>query len=129
SGSEENDAIIVIQPLPVPVYQDSEYHLDVRRAEGLGDPEKDTDFDLYLTTVDYYILRLLSASVQEIIGFKNIAFERAFSMVQWESRQYAEEVGSYTGYALPMSKELNFEPLLYNGIPDAVKPSKVVRAG
>jgi hypothetical protein len=129
SGSEENDAIIVIQPLPVPVYQDSEYHLDVRRAEGLGDPEKDTDFDLYLTTVDYYILRLLSASVQEIIGFKNVAFERAFSMVQWESRQYAEEVGSYTGYALPMSKELNFEPLLYNGIPDAVKPSKVVRDG
>ena len=129
SGSEENDAIIVIQPLQVPVYQDSEYQLDVRRAEGSGDPDKDTDFDLHLTTVDYYILRLLSASVQEIIGFKNTAFERAFSMVQWESRQYAEEVGSYTGYALPMSKELNFEPLLYNGIPDAVKPSTVVRDG
>lgn len=127
SGSEENDAIIVIQPLPVPVYQDSEYHMDVKRPEGLGDPKTDEDFDLYLTTVDYYYLRLLSASVQEPIGFRNIAFERGFSMVQWESRQYAEEVGSYTGYALPMSEELNFEPLLYNGIPDAVKPSKVVK--
>lgn len=129
SGSEENDAIIVIQPLPVPVYQDSEYHLDVRRADGSGDPETDEDFDWYFTTIDYYYLRLLSASVQEPIGFRNIAFERGFSMVQWESRQYAEEMGSYTGYALPMSTKLNFEPLLYNGIPDAVKPSKVVKNG
>ncbi|WP_062390589.1 hypothetical protein [Pseudomonas abietaniphila] len=129
SGSEENDAIIVIQPLPVPVYQESEYNLDVRRAQGDGDPKEDADFDWYLTTVDYYYLRLLRESTREPIAFKTITFERAFSAVQWESRQYAEEVGSYTGYALPKSSELNFEFQLYNGIPDAVKPGKVVRDG
>ncbi|MFJ4145892.1 hypothetical protein [Pseudomonas sp. NPDC089734] len=113
-GSEEKDNILKITPQPVPTYANDNYELTHVRVEG------GADNDYELNTVDYYYLRFkLSA---RYIKFLSVEFEGPASMVQWESRQYAEQMGSYTGHALSSSRTLLFEPLLMQSIAPGSRP-------
>jgi hypothetical protein len=114
-GSEEKHNIIRITPVEPPTYNREAYTFTSERIVGRPDNEVE------LNSVDYYILRF-NESVQNI-KFVSIEFEGPTSMVQWESRQYAEEVGSYTGYAFSGSKTLLFEPLLMQSVPPASRPT------
>jgi len=69
------------------------------------------DDDYNMETVDFYILSLLNGPDQEL-PFRSIEFGERKGMVQWESRQFAEDVVSYTGFALPGDTELSFDPAL-----------------
>lgn len=121
-GSEEKDNIIRITPQPQPTYGPTAYTFEHTRIENAHTlPDGSDDNDNYLNTVDYYILRF-NDQVQNI-KFVSIEFDGPSSMVQWESRQYAEEVGSYTGYAFSGSKTLSYEPLLMQAIPEASRPN------
>ncbi|MBX8498185.1 hypothetical protein [Pseudomonas cichorii] len=121
NGSEEKNNIIEIRPKTVPTYAIESYEFEHIRVAG------GTDNDYELNTIDYYYLRF-KQSVQNI-KFVAIEFDSPTSMVQWESRQYAELMGSYTGYALPGSKTLLFEPLLMQTIEPDLRPSLNVAPG
>ncbi|WP_201007378.1 hypothetical protein [Pseudomonas cichorii] len=120
-GSEEKHNIIEIKPEPMPTYAIVNYEFESIRVVG---GEND---DYELNTIDYYYLRF-KQSVQNI-KFVTVEFDSPTSMAQWESRQYAELMGSYTGYALPGSKTLLFEPLLMQSIAPELRPSLDVIAG
>ncbi|GFM84571.1 hypothetical protein PSCICN_52630 [Pseudomonas cichorii] len=120
-GSEEKHNIIEITPRTVPSYAIESYEFEHVRVVG----EADNDYNL--NTIDYYYLRF-KQSVQNI-KFVTVEFEGPASMAQWESRQYAEFMGSYTGYALPGSRTLLFEPLLMLTIEPELRPSLDVIPG
>ncbi|WP_201020685.1 hypothetical protein [Pseudomonas cichorii] len=120
-GSEEKHNIIEIKPEPMPTYAIVNYEFESIRVVG----GENNDYEL--NTIDYYYLRF-KQSVQNI-KFVTVEFDSPTSMAQWESRQYAELMGSYTGYALPGSKTLLFEPLLMQSIAPELRPSLDVIAG
>ncbi|WP_147466545.1 hypothetical protein [Pseudomonas cichorii] len=120
-GSEEKDNILKVTPQRPPTYSSDSYEFTHQRVEG----EENNDYAL--DTIDYYYLRLKQGS--QYIKFLSVEFDGPSSMVQWESRQYAEEMGSYTGYALPGSRTLMFEPLLMQSIPTESRPSLDVKDG
>ncbi|WP_439852806.1 hypothetical protein [Pseudomonas syringae] len=118
-GSEEKHNIIEIKPVAPPAYAVENYEFPAPvRVEG----GKDDDFAL--NTVDYYTLRLKDGN--QYIKFLSLEFEGHSSMVQWESRQYAEEVGSYTGYSLSGSRTLQFDPVFIQTIPMALRPASTL---
>ncbi|KTB71119.1 hypothetical protein AO067_24735 [Pseudomonas viridiflava ICMP 13104] len=118
-GSEEKHNIIEIKPVAPPAYAAENYEFPTPvRVEG----GKDDDFEL--NTVDYYTLRLKDGN--QYIKFLSLEFEGHSSMVQWESRQYAEEVGSYTGYSLSGSRTLQFDPVFIQTIPMALRPASTL---
>lgn len=122
NGSEEKDNIIRITPQPQPTYNEQAYTFGHTRVEnGHTLPDGSDDNDNYLNTVDYYILRLNEQA--QNIKFVSLEFEGRTSMVQWESRQHAEQVGSYTGYAFSGGRTLIFEPLLMQSITEAARPN------
>ncbi|MBI6852478.1 hypothetical protein YA0002_06845 [Pseudomonas cichorii] len=114
-GSEANHNIIRITPRLAPTYTTDSYEFTHVRVVG----GEDNDYEL--NTIDYYYLKFLLTG--QYIKFVAIEFDGPGSMVQWESRQYSELMGSYTGYALPTSKTLIFEPLLMQSIPPELRPS------
>jgi hypothetical protein len=120
-GSEEKDNIIKIVPVPAPTHSIDSYEFTSVRVVG----GEDNDYEL--NTVDYYYLRFKQTA--QYVEFVSIEFDGPASMTQWESRQYAEEMGSYTGYARPGSRTLIFEPLLMLTIAPASRPSLDVIAG
>ena len=63
------------------------------------------------------------------VKFKTVQLEAAKSIVQWESRQFDEDICSFTGYAFSGSNVLNFDPLLYARMPESVRPEKQVKPG
>lgn len=114
-GSVTDKRLIEITPIPPTNYSDALYTLTPVRVAGGAHNDDD------LETIDYYTLKLeLHGS---LIRLHSIEFETAKSMVQWESRQYAEDVCSFTGYARPGSQALNFDPLLYARMPDPGPPA------
>ncbi|MBN6717334.1 hypothetical protein [Pseudomonas capsici] len=113
-GSEEKDNILKVTPQPPPTYSADSYEFTHLRVEG----GEDNDYEL--NTVDYYYLRF-KQSVR-YIKFVSIEFDGPSSIVQWESRQYAEEMGSYTGYTLSAGRTLLFEPLLMQSIAPESRP-------
>jgi hypothetical protein len=120
-GSEEKHNILKVLPVVEPIYTiDSYEFINVRAVGG-----EDNDYEL--NTVDYYYLRFKQES--RYIRFISIEFDGPASMTQWESRQYAEEMGSYTGYARPGSRTLQFEQLLMQSIPAESRPSLDVLPG
>ncbi|MBX8568033.1 hypothetical protein K5D44_25300 [Pseudomonas cichorii] len=120
-GSEEKNNILKVTPRVPPNYATDNYEFTRIRVEG----EEDNDYAL--NTVDYYTLRFKQSV--ENIKFVSVEFDGPASMTQWESRQYAEQMGSYTGYAPPLSKTLRFEPLLMQSIAPEVRPSLDVAPG
>ncbi|WP_175651649.1 hypothetical protein [Pseudomonas sp. Marseille-P9899] len=123
SNEKGNGSDKTIEPIPVqpPKFDNASYKFEVTRVIG----EEDNDY--HLDTVDYYILQLTHNS--ENIHFRHIEFEERSGMVQWESRQFEEDVVSYTGYALRGDTELRFDTGLYDHIPDAVRPEPGVVPG
>ncbi|AHF68158.1 MULTISPECIES: hypothetical protein [Pseudomonas syringae group] len=121
NGSEEKHNIIEITPRTVPTYAIESYEFEHIRVVG------GADNDYELNTIDYYYLRFKQST--QNIKFVTVAFDGPASMTQWESRQYAELMGSYTGYALPGSRTLLFEPLLMQSIAPELRPSLDVIAG
>ncbi|POA16958.1 hypothetical protein C1886_24495 [Pseudomonas sp. FW300-N1A1] len=109
-------------------FSSSVYTLIPKRMAGTDEgfnPEFENDGnDKDLTTVDYYLLRLELDRV--IIPIQKVEFLAAKSMVQWESRQFAEDVCSFTGYAYAGSRELHFDPLLYARMPESIRPDKEI---
>jgi hypothetical protein len=108
------------------------YTFTIERVEGTDDGDDNDDGendgnDKDLTTVDYYLLQL--ALYDDLIPIKHVEFEAAKSMVQWESRQFDEDVCSFTGYAFAQSSVLNFDPLLYARMPESIRPAKEVARG
>ena len=125
-GSEEKDNIIKITPVVPPSYTEDNFEFTrLKRSEGdqgdAGDPGDQDEDDYELNTTDYYTLRLKDGS--QYIDFVRFEFEGHSSMVQWESRQFAEEVGSYTGYSLSGSNSLQFDPVFIRTIPELQRPS------
>jgi hypothetical protein len=131
-GSVIDKRLIEITPVPAPEFANSAYKLTPKRVAGL--PENDDD----LSTIDYYLLELNHNN--RLVRFKTIEFPANKSIVQWESRQFDEDVCSFTGYALEKSSELNFDERLYQRMPDVpapgegevdkrVRPSKTVIPG
>ncbi|WP_110973460.1 hypothetical protein [Pseudomonas huaxiensis] len=123
SNKEGNEAPFALEPIPVqpPKFDTTSYKFEATRVIG----EEDNDY--HLDTVDYYILQLTHNG--ENIHFRHIEFEERSGMVQWESRQFEEDVVSYTGYALRGDTALHFDTGLYDHIPDAVKPEPGVVPG
>lgn len=123
SNEDGDGGFSTIEPIPVrpPVFDDTGYKFDPVRVIG------EDDDDYYLETVDYYILRLSYNG--EFIRFRHVEFEERSGMVQWESRQFEEDVVSYTGYALHKDTELKFDPGLYDRIPESVRPEPGVMPG
>jgi hypothetical protein len=108
-------------------FADSVYTYNVLRVAGTDEEDDDNDGendgnDKDLVTVDYYFLKLELYDDQILIH--HVEFEAAKSIVQWESRQFNEDVCSFTGYALAGSRVLNFDPLLYARIPENIRPKK-----
>jgi hypothetical protein len=120
-GSEEKHNILKVMPVVEPIYTIDSYEFTNVRAVG----GEDNDYEL--NTVDYYYLRFKQES--RYIRFISIEFDGPASMTQWESRQYAEEMGSYTGYARPGSRTLQFEQLLMQSIPAESRPGLDVLPG
>ncbi|KFE44879.1 hypothetical protein [Pseudomonas syringae] len=121
-GSEEKDNIIKITPVVPPSYTlDNFEFTKLPRVEG-GD-----DDDYELNTTDYYTLRLKDG--QQFVDFLSFEFEGHSSMVQWESRQYEEEMGSYTGFALSGSNTLQFETVVIQTIPLEFRPASTLLGG
>jgi hypothetical protein len=115
-----------------PDFANSAYTFDVVRVAGAdaGDDNNDGENDgndRDLVTVDYYLLKLVLYDEQILI--KHVEFAAAKSMVQWESRQFDEDVCSFTGYAVAGSNALNFDPLLYARMPENIKPKKELVPG
>ncbi|MBI6852476.1 hypothetical protein YA0002_06835 [Pseudomonas cichorii] len=120
-GTEEKHNIINITPRTIPPYATENYEFTHVRVVG----GEDNDYEL--NTIDYYELRFTQDN--QSIKFVAVEFDGPGSTVQWESRQYAEYMGTYTGYALPGSKTLIFEPLLMQSIPPELRPSLDVIPG
>lgn len=97
------------------------YEFKATRVEG----EEDNDY--HLETVDYYILQLFNSG--ERISFMNIEFEERSGMVQWESRQFEEDVVSFTGYAFYGDEFLRFDKGLYDHLPENNRPVPDVASG
>jgi hypothetical protein len=112
-GSVIDGRIIEITPEPVPNYANSAYKLTPKRVAK-------SDNDDRLSTIDYYYLELNHNNRQ--IKFKRIEFPANKSIVQWESRQFDEDICSFTGYALEHSSQLNFDERLYQRMPDVPAP-------
>ncbi|MCU1734772.1 MULTISPECIES: hypothetical protein [unclassified Pseudomonas] len=123
SNHAGNGAPATIEPVPVqpPKFDSSSYKFEATRVVG------EDDNDYHLETIDYYILQLTHNG--ENIPFRHIEFEERSGMVQWESRQFEEDVVSYTGYALRGDTELRFDQGLYEHIPGAVLPELGVVPG
>lgn len=108
------------------------YKFTVERVGGTDDGDDNEDGendgnDKDLKTIDYFVLQLSVDGRQ--VKFKTVEFEGAKSIVQWESRQFNEDICSFTGYAFEGSKVLNFDPLLFARIPESVRPEKEVVSG
>lgn len=119
----QNGEPFIIEPVPVqpPTFESASYKFEATRVIG------EDDNDYHLETVDYYILQLTEGG--QIIRFRHIEFEERSGMVQWESRQFEEDVVSFTGYALHRDTELRFDTGLFQHIPEAVKPDPEVVPG
>lgn len=131
-GSVADKRLIEITPIAPPNFTSSLYTMTPTRVE--GGQHNDDD----MTTIDYYTLRLEMRD--SLIRLKSAEFLSARSIVQWESRQFAEDACSFVGYAVYGSNVLNFDPLLYARMPDPgppapgepdkrVRPAKTLKAG
>ncbi|CAI8904708.1 hypothetical protein [Pseudomonas serbica] len=113
-------------------FDSSIYTFSVKRAAGTDEPDENEDGendgnDKDLSTIDYFVLEL-NVDHQKV-KFKTVQLEAAKSIVQWESRQFDEDICSFTGYAFSGSNVLNFDPLLYARMPESVRPEKQVKPG
>ncbi len=101
-GTDEGYNTIRPTPLKPLEFNKDNYKFEATRVSG-GE-----DDDYNMETVDHYILRLQHG--EEPLDFRSIVFEERSSMVQWESRQYQEDVASFTSYALHGDRELTVDP-------------------
>jgi len=132
-GDATDPRTITLSAVEPPNFETSVYSFAIERMEGKDEPEDENQDgendgnDKDLTTVDYYRLTLKLGNLD--IDIKNVEFEAAKSMVQWESRQFDEDICSFTGYAFAGSRILNFDPLLYARMPESIRPKKEVAPG
>lgn len=112
-GGDKN--IIEPNPITPPSVGDKGFSFEAVRVYG----EADDDYNM--ETVDFYVLSLLNGPDQTL-PFRSIEFGERQGTVQWESRQFAEDVVSFTGFALPGAAELSFDPALLG---EYLAPSKV----
>lgn len=129
---DDSERTITFRAVEPPDFASSVYTFNIERVEGLDDGDDNDDGnndgdDKDLTTVDYYLLKLVLYDDQILI--KHVEFEAAKSIVQWESRQFNEDVCSFTGYAFAGSRALNFDPLLYARMPENIRPKKELVPG
>lgn len=104
--NDSGDQTIEPKPIKPPTFSDDNYSFEATRVS--GGPDDDYDME----TVDFYILKLSHNG--ELLRFREIAFEQRSGTVQWESRQYQEDVASFTGYALHGDTELRFDSALHD---------------
>lgn len=128
----EGGRTITLRAKPPENFDRSLYEFTVERVFGLDDGDDNEDGendgnDKDLNTIDYFVLELSVDGKQ--VKFKAVEFEGAKSIVQWESRQFNEDVCSFTGYALEGEKVLNFDPLLVARMPESVRPETEVARG
>jgi len=108
-GSVGDKRLIEITGIRPPNFGNSAYKMEAKRVVDKG-----------MNSIDYYYLELINNGLN--IDFKTVKFQGAKSIVQWESRQYDEDICSFTGYALGASDVLNFDPLLYARMPLVADP-------
>jgi hypothetical protein len=111
-GSVADKRLIEITPEPAPNFVGSVLKMKSIRAVHQSE----------MSTIDYYYLELNYNNA--LVRFKTIEFPAAKSIVQWESRQFDEDICSFTGYALENSSVLNFDPLLYARMPNVPAPEE-----
>lgn len=123
SNQDANQVPVIIEPVPrkPPTFDKTNFEFESVRIEG----EEENDY--HLETVDYYVLRMKDGG--QIIKLRHIEFEERSGMVQWESRQFEEDVVSFTGYALHGDAELRFDQGLYDHIPKERKPRLTLAPG
>lgn len=131
-GSVIDKRLIEITPDVLPDFSNAAYTMERTRIKG----QENNDADL--STIDYYYLGLTNKG--RAIDFRTVTFKSMKSIVKWESRQFEEDICSFTGYALEGSSELNFDQNLYSRMPNPaapgpgevdkrVRPDKTVLAG
>jgi hypothetical protein len=114
-GSVADKRVIEITPERLPDFSNSAYTMERKRVKG------QENNDVYLDTIDYYYLGLTSRG--RVIDFRTIEFKSMKSIVQWESRQFEEDICSFTGYALAQSSVLNVDQNLYLRMPNPAAPA------
>ncbi|WP_032832099.1 Ig-like domain-containing protein [Pseudomonas sp. GM78] len=106
------DGIITLEPQNSPIIDLKDYTFERRRIsdEGTGSEENDDDFDLYLTTIDYWDLTYkregsvsLNFAALEFPGVPGLPGaprkDPFISTVRWESTFHNEQLITFTGYA------------------------------
>ncbi|WP_407309210.1 RHS repeat domain-containing protein [Pseudomonas sp. nanlin1] len=118
-GNHNPDGILELQPVRTPTFTSEDYELKRKRVAGGGvgtGPGGEDDFDYHLTTTDYWRLSL-KGPVGAARRFVQVSFEDNESTVQWESKQLAEEMFSYTGYAfIPAKSNATVKTLTFDRI-------------
>ncbi len=117
SGNHNPDGILKLEPFRPPTYTSADYELTSKRVDGGGageGPEGGDDFDYHLTTTDYWRLNL-KGPVGSVRRFIQMSFEDNESSVQWESKQMAEQMFSYTGFAfIPANSNASVKTLAFD---------------
>lgn len=153
AGSEGNFRELKVIPRAVPRWTKQQYAMRPTRVRGeyLANPTdtfhtpENPDFNFNLQTTDYWKLHHEVDGLQ--VAFVRLQWEQDGPGVQWESKQNAEDMFTYLGYALirpraavpeclAFATEL-YNPVLYNADPPfkelpphaTIAPSGVGNAG